>query len=80
MIMSDKKIFLDSHLLPLKHSGPVHNGKVRSVYWLKNNDSQRLIEKRNYNVPIYTQLGVMITSDKISAFDVIWGGIYGKGY
>lgn len=26
----------------------VHSGKVRSVYWLKPEDSRRLIEERNY--------------------------------
>ena len=59
---------------PIRHSGNIHNGKVRSVYWLNPEDSRRLIEQRGYNVHRDTQLGVMIISDRISAFDVIWQG------
>ena len=29
--------------LPIRTSGPVHSGKVRSVYWLTERDSARLI-------------------------------------
>ena len=72
---------------PIRHQGNVHNGKVRSVYWLNEEDSKRLIEERGfkYKVDINTPLGVMIISDRISAFDVIWHGqnglkgIPGKG-
>lgn len=60
--------------LPIRCSGPVHSGKVRSVYWLAPADSQRLIRERNYPVPEGTGLAVMVISDRISAFDCIWHG------
>jgi len=62
---------------PIRHQGNVHNGKVRSVYWLNEEDSKRLIEKRGFNVNLNTPLGVMVISDRISAFDVIWHGEQG---
>jgi phosphoribosylaminoimidazole-succinocarboxamide synthase len=45
---------------PLRHAGAVHNGKVRSVYWLSREDSRRMVEKRGYAVPDDTPLGVMV--------------------
>lgn len=71
--------------LPIRHDGEVHNGKVRSVYWLNKDDSKRLIKEKDYQVHNDTQLGVMLISDRISAFDCIWqgeyklGGVPGKG-
>ncbi len=62
---------------PLKHEGNVHNGKVRSVYWLPSEDSKRLIHEREYTIPSSADLGVMIISDRISAFDCNWQGTYG---
>jgi len=61
----------------IRHQGDVHNGKVRSVYWLNEEDSKRLIEERGFNVDSNTSLGVMVISDRISAFDVIWHGEQG---
>jgi phosphoribosylaminoimidazole-succinocarboxamide synthase len=52
----------------------VHSGKVRSVYWLTQQDSKRLIEEKNYDVPANTSLAIMVISDRISAFDCIWSG------
>lgn len=60
--------------LPLRHEGDVHSGKVRSVYWLSPADSQRLVKERGYNVPEDTALGVMVISDRISAYEIIWQG------
>ena len=60
--------------LPIRHQGDIHNGKVRSVYWLNEEDSKRLIGERGFNVDSNTPLGVMVISDRISAFDVIWHG------
>jgi phosphoribosylaminoimidazole-succinocarboxamide synthase len=71
--------------LPIKHLGSVHNGKVRSVYWLTPEDSQRIVQSRGYPVPVDTLLGVMVISDRISAYEIIWQGedglmgIPGKG-
>lgn len=70
---------------PIKTNLPVHSGKVRSVYWLTEEDSRRLIEQKNYPIPNSTPLAIMIISDRISAFDCIWHGendlkgIPGKG-
>ncbi len=60
--------------LPIKHTGDVHSGKVRSVYWLTPEDSKRLIEQRGYNIPLDTPLAVMVISDRISAYEIIWQG------
>ncbi len=75
----------ETHNLPIRHEGSVHNGKVRSVYWLTKEDSIRIIKNKKYNVQPNAQLGVMVTSDRLSAFDVIWHaeeglkGVPGKG-
>lgn len=60
--------------LPIITESEVHSGKVRSVYWLTDCDSQRLIKQHNYPVPLNTPLAVMVISDRISAFDCIWQG------
>lgn len=71
--------------LPIKTDLPVHSGKVRSVYWLTEADSKRLIAEKGYNVAADAPLAVMVISDRISAFDCIWhgegglNGVPGKG-
>ena len=71
--------------LPIRTELPVHSGKVRSVYWLSDADSARLIQQKNYPVPADTPLAIMVISDRISAFDCIWqgeeglNGVPGKG-
>ncbi|MFT6734893.1 MAG: phosphoribosylaminoimidazole-succinocarboxamide synthase [Polaribacter sp.] len=71
--------------LPIKTDLPVHSGKVRSVYWLSDADSQRLIEEKGYDVADGSPLAIMVISDRISAFDCIWhgegelNGVPGKG-
>lgn len=60
--------------LPIRHVGDVHSGKVRSVFWLSNEDSARLINQRGYAAAGGTQLGVMVISDRISAYEIIWQG------
>ena len=71
--------------LPIRTDGPVHSGKVRSVYWLSAEDSARLIKQKNYDINADARLAVMVISDRISAFDCIWkgedglNGIPGKG-
>ncbi|MFY0641820.1 MAG: phosphoribosylaminoimidazolesuccinocarboxamide synthase [Bermanella sp.] len=71
--------------LPIRTDKPVHSGKVRSVYWLTEADSKRLISEKGYNVAPDAPLAIMVISDRISAFDCIWHGegglqgIPGKG-
>ena len=65
---------VDTHNLPIKHQGEVHNGKVRSVYWLSKSDSAELIDRRDYEINPNSRIGVMVISDKISAFDCNWKG------
>ena len=71
--------------LPIKTDLPVHSGKVRSVYWLTEEDSRRLIEEKGYDVDPTTPLAIMVISDRISAFDCVWhgedglNGVPGKG-
>ena len=74
-----------NHDFAIRSPQPVHSGKVRSVYWLGDADSRRLIEGRGYPVPLDAKLAVMIVSDRLSAFDCIWrgeqqlNGVPGKG-
>lgn len=60
--------------LPIRTDKPVHSGKVRSVYWLTESDSRRLIEEKGYDVAPDAPLAIMVISDRISAFDCIWHG------
>ncbi len=60
--------------LPIRTDKPVHSGKVRSVYWLTEADSKRLIEEKGYDVAADAPLAIMVISDRISAFDCIWKG------
>ena len=64
--------------LPVRHQ-KLHRGKVRALYQLTPEDSARLIQERGYNVPIEQPLGVMITSNQLSAFDCNWQGKDGLG-
>jgi phosphoribosylaminoimidazole-succinocarboxamide synthase len=69
---------------PIRHEGNVHSGKVRSVYWLNETDSKNVYRKIS-GLEGNPQLGIMIISDRISAFDCNWkgedglNGIPGKG-
>lgn len=71
--------------LPVRTAAPVHSGKVRAVYWLTARDSARLIAERGYSVAADAELGIMIISDRLSAFDCLWRaegdlhGVPGKG-
>ena len=71
--------------LPIRSDEPVHSGKVRSVYWLTEADSRRLITEHGYDVAPDSPLAIMVISDRISAFECIWRGegnmqgIPGKG-
>lgn len=79
MTVADQVLAVNDDL-PIRTDKPVHSGKVRSVYWLTEADSARLIAERNYDVPADTPLAIMVISDRISAFDCIWqgqGGIKG---
>ncbi|KZN49366.1 phosphoribosylaminoimidazolesuccinocarboxamide synthase [Pseudoalteromonas luteoviolacea] len=83
--MSSYKVLDVNDDLPIRTKGAVHSGKVRSVYWLTDQDSARLIEEKGYDVPNGTELAIMVISDRISAFDCIWqgenglNGVPGKG-
>ncbi len=74
-----------SNDLPIRTDKPIHSGKVRSVYWLTAADSKRLIKEKCYDVAPETPLGIMVISDRISAFECIWkaeggmNGVPGKG-
>ena len=73
MNLADQVLAVNNDL-PIRTHVPVHSGKVRSVYWLTAADSQRLIQKKGYDVPDDTPLAIMVISDRISAFDCIWRG------
>ncbi len=84
MSLSDKVLAVNNDL-PIRTELPVHSGKVRSVYWLTEADSARLIAEKNYDVAADAPLAVMVISDRISAFECIWhgeggmNGVPGKG-
>lgn len=79
------RVLAVSNNLPIRTEQAVHSGKVRSVYWLSDADSQRLIQSQGYDVAADSQLAVMVISDRISAFECIWhgeggmAGVPGKG-
>ena len=79
MSLADKVLAVNNDL-PIRTDEPVHSGKVRSVYWLTESDSRRLIAENNYDVAPDSPLAIMVISDRISAFECIWhgeGGIQG---
>jgi phosphoribosylaminoimidazole-succinocarboxamide synthase len=79
MKLADKVLAVNNDL-PIRTDAPVHSGKVRSVYWLTEKDSLRLIEQQGYDVAPSAPLAIMVISDRISAFDCIWhgeGGMHG---
>jgi phosphoribosylaminoimidazole-succinocarboxamide synthase len=84
MSLADKVLAVNDDL-PIRTDLPVHSGKVRSVYWLNDADSARLIAERGYDVAPDAPLAIMVISDRISAFDCIWrgeggmNGVPGKG-
>lgn len=84
MSLADKVLAVNNDL-PIRTSAPVHSGKVRSVYWLTEDDSRRLIKDKGYDVAADAPLAIMVISDRISAFDCIWrgeggmNGVPGKG-
>ncbi|REL29434.1 phosphoribosylaminoimidazolesuccinocarboxamide synthase [Thalassotalea euphylliae] len=73
MSLADQVLAVNDDL-PIRTDKPVHSGKVRSVYWLTEADSRRLIIEKGYDVPTDTPLAIMVISDRISAFDCIWTG------
>ncbi len=84
MNLADRVLAVNNDL-PIRTDKPVHSGKVRSVYWLTEADSKRLIQERGYDVAADAPLAIMVISDRISAFDCIWhgegglNGVPGKG-
>ncbi|AOE49128.1 phosphoribosylaminoimidazolesuccinocarboxamide synthase [Kangiella sediminilitoris] len=84
MSIADKVLAVNDDL-PIRTNQPVHSGKVRSVYWLTEEDSARLIRERGYDVAANAPLAILVISDRISAFDAIWhgedgmDGVPGKG-
>jgi phosphoribosylaminoimidazole-succinocarboxamide synthase len=84
MGLADKVLAVNNDL-PIRTEQPVHSGKVRSVYWLTDADSHRLIQEHGFDVAEDSALAVMVISDRISAFECIWhgeegmNGVPGKG-
>lgn len=84
MSLADQVLAVNDDL-PIRTDKPVHSGKVRSVYWLTQEDSKRLIKEKGYDVAPDAPLAIMVISDRISAFDCIWHaegglkGVPGKG-
>ncbi|MBU2885015.1 phosphoribosylaminoimidazolesuccinocarboxamide synthase [Gilvimarinus agarilyticus] len=84
MNLADRVLAVNNDL-PIRTQLPVHSGKVRSVYWLTEADSRRLIADKGYDVAADAPLAIMVISDRISAFDCIWhgeggmNGVPGKG-
>lgn len=81
MAINDKALVKTDNL-PIRHAGEVHSGKVRSVYWLTEEDNKRICSLYGLEEE---ELAVMVISDRISAYECIWQsegglqGIPGKG-
>ncbi|MBI9098058.1 MAG: phosphoribosylaminoimidazolesuccinocarboxamide synthase [Spirochaetaceae bacterium] len=81
MAITDKAL-VKTDDLPIRHTGEIHSGKVRSVYWLTEEDNKRLCKAYGLEEE---ELAVMVISDRISAYECIWQsegglkGIPGKG-
>ena len=73
MSLADKVLSVNDDL-PIRTDKPVHSGKVRSVYWLTESDSRRLIKEKGYDVAEDAPLAIMVISDRMSAFDCVWTG------
>jgi phosphoribosylaminoimidazole-succinocarboxamide synthase len=84
-LMNSYKVMDVNDDLPIKTDSKIHSGKVRSVYKLSAEDSERLIKDKGYNIALDTPLAIMIISDRISAFECMWkgenglNGVPGKG-
>ena len=84
MTLADTVLTVNNDL-PIRTDLPIHSGKVRSVYWLNEADSRRLISANDYEISEDTPLALMVISDRISAFDCVWhaegglNGVPGKG-
>ena len=84
MSLADKVLAVNNDL-PIISDKPVHSGKVRSVYWLTDADSRRLIDEKGYDIAADAPLAIMVISDRISAFECVWrgeegmNGVPGKG-
>ena len=79
------RVLAQNNDLPIRTELPVHSGKVRSVYWLTQKDSARLIKERDYSAHPSAELAIMVISDRLSAFECMWraegglDGVPGKG-
>ena len=84
-MVSTPQVLAVADTLPIRTEQTVHSGKVRSVYWLTQSDSERLIRTQGYNVAPDAPLAIMVISDRISAFECLWkgqggmAGVPGKG-
>lgn len=84
-MVSTPQVLAVADTLPIRTEQPVHSGKVRSVYWLTQADSERLIKTQGYDVAPNAPLAIMVISDRISAFECLWkgqggmAGVPGKG-
>ena len=82
---STPQVLAVADTLPIRTEQAVHSGKVRSVYWLTQADSERLIKTKGYDVAADAPLAIMVISDRISAFECLWkgeggmAGVPGKG-
>jgi phosphoribosylaminoimidazole-succinocarboxamide synthase len=80
----EKTAITTTNDLPIVHEGEVHDGKVRSVYWLNSEDSYNIAQALG-TIDLNNQKGVMVISDRISAFECKWQtesglkGVPGKG-
>jgi phosphoribosylaminoimidazole-succinocarboxamide synthase len=64
MSLADKVLAVNNDL-PIRTDNRVHSGKVRSVYWLTETDSRRLITENNYDVAADAPLAIMVFLAKV---------------
>jgi phosphoribosylaminoimidazole-succinocarboxamide synthase len=81
--MMHQHLLVDTGNFSIRTNQDIHTGKIRSTYWLDECANGRLADREGLNPEL--EYGIMITSDRTSAFDATWsaegniGGVYGKG-
>lgn len=77
-------ILVETDDFPIRSAGEQYTGETRTLYFLTEEDSARIIREQGFDVHPEAEIGVLITSDRLTAYDVQWHangikGVLGKG-